>query len=303
MSDTVAAKSPQTRTKVCRKRMTGGICHGMCNILGSPRQAEASSPLSLSPPGMPLRVIRLPEEECQRWRSHLEVLYQEALLHPRLAHTKPHTITELSLAHDALSRSSVFVVANIGQEAEWRYLCGSVEVVCHAGALFVNGRACPQEQTRPRHSAPGGWSSRRQAMALAPPTPPHAHQLIRRSSSLSSVLREAGSSPQRSAPTADAPDPAASVPAATATPLPSFLCPIGHAIMHDPVVCADGFSYERSAIERWLRRFPPPQRARSPCTNLVLRHHTLVQNHSLRAAIAEWSAMQAAHDGAAALPP
>ena len=34
--------------------------------------------------------------------------------------------------------------------------------------------------------------------------------------------------------------------------LPSFLCPIGREIMRDPVTCADGHSYERDNIERWL---------------------------------------------------
>jgi hypothetical protein len=278
---------------------------------GAPRHLEATC-LTLSvclPPGMPLRVIRLQQGECQRWRAHLEALYLTQALLPRQQQwSQPHTVEELYHAHAALSRSNVFVVATIGQEEEWRYLCGTAEIVCHRGALYVNGRqiaAHPHQPPRPRHSAPGGSSSRRyQAMATAPPTPPHAHQLIRRSSSLSGVLREAGSSPPRSTPNADTADAATSASAATA--LPSFMCPIGRSPMSDPVVCADGFSYERSAIERWLRRFPPPLRARSPCTNLVLPNHTLVPNHSLRAAIAEWAAMQssaATHDGTAALPP
>ena len=33
---------------------------------------------------------------------------------------------------------------------------------------------------------------------------------------------------------------------------PSFLCPISQEIMRDPVTCADGHSYERASIERWL---------------------------------------------------
>ena len=31
-----------------------------------------------------------------------------------------------------------------------------------------------------------------------------------------------------------------------------FLCPITHDIMKDPVICIDGFTYERTAIEHWL---------------------------------------------------
>ena len=34
--------------------------------------------------------------------------------------------------------------------------------------------------------------------------------------------------------------------------LSSYLCPIGRDLMHDPVTCADGHSYEHQNIERWL---------------------------------------------------
>ena len=34
---------------------------------------------------------------------------------------------------------------------------------------------------------------------------------------------------------------------------PQYLCPITQAVMQDPVTTADGHTYERSAIERWLR--------------------------------------------------
>ena len=33
-----------------------------------------------------------------------------------------------------------------------------------------------------------------------------------------------------------------------------FLCPITHDVMVDPVVAADGETYERAAIEQWIRR-------------------------------------------------
>ena len=47
---------------------------------------------------------------------------------------------------------------------------------------------------------------------------------------------------------------------------PEFLCPITYCVMIDPVVCADGHSYERSAIERWL-----DTKSTSPMTNRFLR--------------------------------
>ncbi|GAB4814455.1 hypothetical protein N2152v2_001501 [Parachlorella kessleri] len=43
---------------------------------------------------------------------------------------------------------------------------------------------------------------------------------------------------------------------------PAFVCPITHEIMQDPVVAADGYSYDRHAIEAWLAT-----RSTSPMTN------------------------------------
>ncbi len=34
--------------------------------------------------------------------------------------------------------------------------------------------------------------------------------------------------------------------------LPSFECPINYDLMHDPVLCADGHTYERASIEEWI---------------------------------------------------
>ena len=36
---------------------------------------------------------------------------------------------------------------------------------------------------------------------------------------------------------------------------PSFLCPIGKEVMRDPVVAADGFTYERNSIEKHFKNF------------------------------------------------
>ena len=52
-------------------------------------------------------------------------------------------------------------------------------------------------------------------------------------------------------------------------PVPdSFVCPISYEIMRDPVVTADGLSYERAAIEHW---FSTGHRT-SPRTNEPLPH-------------------------------
>ena len=55
------------------------------------------------------------------------------------------------------------------------------------------------------------------------------------------------------------------------------ICPITQEVMEDPVVCADGHSYERSAIEKWLQT-----KSTSPSTNAPLLHKNLVPNHALR---------------------
>ena len=68
---------------------------------------------------------------------------------------------------------------------------------------------------------------------------------------------------------------------------PDFECPILFEIMVDPVIMADGFSYERSAIEDWLRTHNT-----SPKTNEVLLHKNLIPNLTLRAAINDWNDAQ-----------
>jgi hypothetical protein len=59
-----------------------------------------------------------------------------------------------------------------------------------------------------------------------------------------------------------------------------YTCPIGMDIMLDPVVCADGFSYERTNIAKWLIH-----NVRSPRTNLPLEWRQVIPNRNLKAAI------------------
>ena len=49
----------------------------------------------------------------------------------------------------------------------------------------------------------------------------------------------------------------------------TFLCPITQDVLTDPVICADGHTYERAAITRWLA-----VNSTSPNTNLRLVRHT-----------------------------
>lgn len=60
-----------------------------------------------------------------------------------------------------------------------------------------------------------------------------------------------------------------------------FTCSISQEKMLDPVICADGHTYERSQIELWLQT-----NNTSPKTNLPLQNKTLIPNLALKAAIA-----------------
>ena len=62
-------------------------------------------------------------------------------------------------------------------------------------------------------------------------------------------------------------------------PVPSgFVCPISEDIMRDPVVCADGHTYDRPNIEQWFAAGHDT----SPNTGGRLPHLNLVPNHALR---------------------
>jgi hypothetical protein len=63
-----------------------------------------------------------------------------------------------------------------------------------------------------------------------------------------------------------------------------FFCSITHEIMIDPVMAADGHSYERKAIEEWFRR----GYRTSPMTNSFLPHSILTPNVNLKNAIDEF---------------
>jgi len=62
-----------------------------------------------------------------------------------------------------------------------------------------------------------------------------------------------------------------------------FICPITQDVMRDPVVAADGFTYERDAIERWFRERGDVKN--SPMTNAPFAHAYLTPNLGIRSAI------------------
>ena len=67
----------------------------------------------------------------------------------------------------------------------------------------------------------------------------------------------------------------------------SFICPITCDMMEQPVVAADGHSYDRPAIEQWL-----VAHGTSPLTNAPLPHTEVVPNQALRHAMDEWREKQ-----------
>ena len=65
---------------------------------------------------------------------------------------------------------------------------------------------------------------------------------------------------------------------------PWQLCPIMRTVMVDPVMAADGHSYDRAHIARWIDKAGP---CRSPKTNEMLSNKKLVTKHALRDAICD----------------
>ncbi|XP_031392769.1 U-box domain-containing protein 32 isoform X1 [Punica granatum] len=63
-----------------------------------------------------------------------------------------------------------------------------------------------------------------------------------------------------------------------------FVCPIYQEVMKDPLIAADGHTYEAEAIRGWL----DSGHNTSPMTNLKLEHTDLVPNYALLYAIQEW---------------
>jgi hypothetical protein len=73
--------------------------------------------------------------------------------------------------------------------------------------------------------------------------------------------------------------------AIVAEKMPSFKCPILQRLMWDPVVAADGHTYEDEAIRRWFAEIGPS--ARSPAAGVRMGSAHTVTNHTMRKAIEE----------------
>ena len=84
------------------------------------------------------------------------------------------------------------------------------------------------------------------------------------------------------------------MPEATTAP-DALCCPISMEIMRDPVISADGHTYERAEIESWFAN-----NRTSPKTGAVLPHCSLIPNHAVKAMISDFHdearRRQACHD-------
>ncbi|KAM6459203.1 WD repeat, SAM and U-box domain-containing protein 1 isoform 2-T4 [Liasis olivaceus] len=76
-----------------------------------------------------------------------------------------------------------------------------------------------------------------------------------------------------------------------------FLCPITKELMKEPVIAADGYSYEKEAMENWIIK----KRRSSPMTNLPLQRLVLTPNRTLKMAINRWLETQSKYSEKQAL--
>jgi hypothetical protein len=72
-----------------------------------------------------------------------------------------------------------------------------------------------------------------------------------------------------------------------------YLCPITLSLMTDPVIGSDGRTYERSAIQQWLRSNP-----HSPLTREPMSLTSLKTNYALKSAIERYTAQTKVNTGA-----
>jgi hypothetical protein len=69
----------------------------------------------------------------------------------------------------------------------------------------------------------------------------------------------------------------------------SYVCPIGFCLMTEPVVCLDGFTYERSSIAGWFETCKQKgQPLSSPKANDILPADFLLPNKTLKVLVGEW---------------
>ncbi|PRW56411.1 ankyrin repeat [Chlorella sorokiniana] len=118
-----------------------------------------------------------------------------------------------------------------------------------------------------------------------------AQSLIQEAAQLLLAAPDADGDSAAAAEAAEAASPAEPAASAAAAALDDALlsdvcCPITHELMEDPVLAADGTTYERQAIAAWIaRQQAAGQPPTSPVTNLPLEHTGLTENRIAKAQI------------------
>lgn len=88
--------------------------------------------------------------------------------------------------------------------------------------------------------------------------------------------------------------------AEAATPPHEYICAISKNLMDDPVVAADGYTYERKDIEEWIHRSknrPNSKGWKSPKGGiLVCVDHQLIPNRDLKSLIFDWKQKHPQYD-------
>mmetsp|Transcript_13660 Transcript_13660/g.31755 ORF Transcript_13660/g.31755 Transcript_13660/m.31755 type:complete len:97 (+) Transcript_13660:209-499(+) len=67
------------------------------------------------------------------------------------------------------------------------------------------------------------------------------------------------------------------------------LCPISGKSMADPVMAADGYTYERSAIEGYLKKTKSDGDLFSPVTGKLMTHRRLAPNKVVQAVASQYA--------------
>jgi len=70
-----------------------------------------------------------------------------------------------------------------------------------------------------------------------------------------------------------------------------LMCPISYGMFEDPVIAADGHTYDRSSMDEWLEKCPSFV-VNSPMTGQPLEHERLVSNHAMKKMSDLYSEMQ-----------
>ena len=66
-------------------------------------------------------------------------------------------------------------------------------------------------------------------------------------------------------------------------------CPLSLEIMEDPVIAADGHTYEREMIKRWFNENRRKEYIKSPATGKNLSDRRLIPNQAIKKVIATWN--------------